>query len=54
MAATTGYLRMYNNKHWFGDVVAGAGVGILSAKFSYWLFEKLNNNNKFHHKKFLF
>lgn len=44
MAAATGYLRMYNNKHWFGDVVAGAGVGILSAKFSYWLFEKLKAN----------
>ena len=25
MAATTGYLRMYNNKHWFSDVIAGAG-----------------------------
>lgn len=40
MAAATGYLRMYNNRHWLGDVVAGAGVGILSAKFSYWLMEK--------------
>jgi membrane-associated phospholipid phosphatase len=24
-AATTGILRMYNNKHWLRDVVAGAG-----------------------------
>jgi hypothetical protein len=40
MAATTGYLRMYNNRHWLGDVVAGAGVGILSAKFSYWVMKK--------------
>jgi membrane-associated phospholipid phosphatase len=37
MAGTTGYLRMYNNKHWFSDVVAGAGVGILSTKLAYWL-----------------
>jgi PAP2 superfamily len=41
MAATTGYLRMYNNKHWFGDVVAGAGVGIVSTKLAYWLYPKI-------------
>jgi hypothetical protein len=40
IATATGYLRMYNNRHWLGDVVTGAGVGILSAKFSYWLMEK--------------
>lgn len=38
VAATTGYLRMYNNKHWFGDVVAGAGVGILSTNLAYYLY----------------
>ncbi len=32
MAATTGYLRMYNNKHWFSDVVAGAGVEYCSTR----------------------
>jgi hypothetical protein len=48
MAATTGYLRMYNNRHWLGDVVAGAGVGILSAKFSYWLMQKIKNKQKKH------
>lgn len=37
IAATTGYLRMYNNKHWFSDVVAGAGFGILSTKIAYLL-----------------
>jgi membrane-associated phospholipid phosphatase len=31
-ATTTAYYRMRNNRHWFNDVVAGAGVGILSAK----------------------
>lgn len=40
VAATTGYLRMYNNKHWLSDVVAGAGVGIASAKLAYWLYPK--------------
>lgn len=45
VAATTGYLRMYNNKHWLSDVVAGAGVGILSTKAVYciypWIKKKL-------------
>lgn len=40
-AVGTGFLRMYNNKHWFNDVVAGAGVGILSTRISYWLYPKL-------------
>ena len=34
VASLTGYLRMYNNKHWLGDVLAGAGVGIISAKIA--------------------
>jgi hypothetical protein len=36
-ATTTGVLRMYNNKHWFRDVIAGAGFGILSTEAAYWL-----------------
>jgi hypothetical protein len=41
VAITTGYLRMYNNRHWLSDVAAGAGVGIASTKISYWLYPKL-------------
>lgn len=37
MATGVGFLRMYNNKHWANDVLAGAGIGILSARMSYWL-----------------
>jgi len=37
-AVVTGYLRIQNNKHWMGDVVAGAGVGILSTKLAYWVY----------------
>lgn len=44
VAATTGYLRMYNNKHWFGDVVAGAGIGIASTKIAYWLYPVLQRS----------
>jgi PAP2 superfamily len=43
MAATTGYLRMYNNKHWLGDVAAGAGFGIVSTKLAYWLYPKIQH-----------
>jgi membrane-associated phospholipid phosphatase len=38
MAAATGYLRMYNNKHWLSDVAAGAGIGIASTRLSYWIY----------------
>lgn len=45
-AAATGTLRMLNNRHWLSDVVAGAGVGILSTRLAYviypWLKEKIN------------
>jgi len=37
-AGATGALRMYNNKHWLGDVVAGAGVGILSTDVAYYIY----------------
>ena len=38
IAVGTGFMRMYNNKHWFSDVVAGAGVGIASTRFAYYLY----------------
>ena len=37
IASTVGVLRVYNNRHWFTDVFAGAGIGILSARIGYWL-----------------
>lgn len=41
VATTTGVFRLYNNKHWVSDVVAGAGVGILSAKLGYLVYPQL-------------
>lgn len=38
VAASTAYLRVYNNKHWIQDTFAGAGLGILSTDISYYLF----------------
>ena len=37
IAVTVGVLRVYNNRHWFTDVFAGAGIGILCARVGYWL-----------------
>ncbi|WP_228455278.1 phosphatase PAP2 family protein [Chryseobacterium sp. Tr-659] len=42
-AIFTGVYRMLNDKHWLGDVVAGAGFGILSTELAYWLFPKIDN-----------
>lgn len=43
LAVFTGIYRMLNDKHWVGDVVAGAGFGILSTELAYWLYPKINN-----------
>lgn len=42
-AIFTGVYRTLNDKHWVGDVVAGAGIGILSTELAYWLYPKMNN-----------
>lgn len=42
-AVFTGIYRMLNDKHWVGDVVGGAGFGILSTELAYWLYPKINN-----------
>ncbi len=39
MAGGIGLARMYNNEHWFSDILAGAGMGILSAHIAVWLLE---------------
>jgi hypothetical protein len=48
MATATGALRMMNNQHWLSDVIAGAGVGILTTKFTYlaypWIKRKIIGN----------
>ncbi|MDR0713375.1 MAG: phosphatase PAP2 family protein, partial [Bacteroidales bacterium] len=46
VAFITGAFRIYNNRHWVGDVAFGAGIGILCTKTAYWLYPVLR-------KKFL-
>lgn len=38
VALVTAGLRVYNHRHWCNDVLAGAGIGILSANAAYWLY----------------
>lgn len=49
LASGVAFLRLYNDKHWLNDVIAGAGIGILSARIGYWLLpvnKKLFGLNK--------
>lgn len=51
IATGIAFLRLYNNRHWFNDVLMGAGIGILSARIGNWLFPfnrklfKINKNS---------
>ena len=40
IAGATGVVRVLNNAHWMSDVLAGAGVGIVSVNTVYWLHAK--------------
>ncbi|MDE6282813.1 MAG: phosphatase PAP2 family protein [Muribaculaceae bacterium] len=40
-AIAVGYMRIYNNRHWINDVVAGAALGYMSTAFAYWLYPKI-------------
>ncbi|MBO9591869.1 MAG: phosphatase PAP2 family protein [Niabella sp.] len=46
VATATGVLRMFNNRHWLGDVVAGAGFGIASTNLAYLCYNKLHIGQK--------
>jgi len=49
VATGVGFMRLYNGRHWLHDVVAGAGVGILSARVGEWscaLWQRLLHRRK--------
>jgi membrane-associated phospholipid phosphatase len=46
VAAGVGALRIYNKDHLLTEVLAGAGLGILSTKLTYWVFDKVKYKNK--------
>jgi len=41
VATGVGMLRIYNKQHYLSEVIAGAGLGILSTKLTYWVFDKV-------------
>lgn len=42
VATAVGLLRIYNGRHWLNDVIAGAGIGILSARIGFWMLPLYN------------
>ncbi|WP_298527595.1 phosphatase PAP2 family protein [uncultured Porphyromonas sp.] len=40
-ASLAGVGRLLNNRHWVGDVVTGAGLGILCGHLGYWVSDRL-------------
>ncbi len=49
VASATGLMRMANNKHWLGDVLTGAGIGIISTELGYWLGDVIFKDKGIHH-----
>jgi hypothetical protein len=49
VAAATGALRVYNNRHWVSDVIAGAAIGFLSTHIAYainpWIKQRIFHEN---------
>ena len=41
IAVVVGTLRIYNKAHYLTEVIAGAGLGIMSTKLTYWTFNKI-------------
>ena len=37
VATGVAFMRLYNGRHWLNDVLAGASIGIISARIGYWL-----------------
>ena len=46
MATFTACMRVMNQRHWVGDVLAGAGIGLFSAEVVYTLSDMLFKNKK--------
>lgn len=44
VAMGTGFMRVLNNRHWISDVMAGAGIGILSTELGYFLGDIIYKN----------
>jgi len=45
MASATAVGRQMNNRHWVSDVLAGAGIGLLSTELGYFITDKIYKGN---------
>lgn len=41
VATVVAGMRIYNDRHWLGDIMAGAGLGVLSTSAVYWINDLL-------------
>lgn len=46
VAAATGVMRIYNDRHWTGDVISGACIGVLAADLTYWINKKIEQHRQ--------
>lgn len=49
IATSTGIMRVLNNRHWISDVVAGAGIGIMSTELGYFIGDLIYGNKGIKH-----
>lgn len=49
LATATAISRQLNNKHWFSDVLAGAGIGIMSTQLGYFISDAIFKNRGLQH-----
>lgn len=49
VATATGIMRTLNNRHWISDVMAGAGIGILSTELGYFVGDLIMGNRGIQH-----
>jgi len=47
-ATFTGIARGLNNRHWFPDILAGAGIGLLSTQLGYFFIDRIYKNKGDH------
>lgn len=49
VASGTGLMRMANNRHWMSDILAGAGIGIISTELGYYLADLIFKTKGLNH-----
>jgi membrane-associated phospholipid phosphatase len=54
LATGVGAMRILNDRHWYSDVIVGAGIGILSTKVVYWAYHKYTEKKKKRVQKLVF